>query len=502
MTADKIEDVAKRRGFFFPSSEIYGGMSGFYDYGHLGTLMKRKFESVWKRHFLSLSDNFYEIETSDIMPESVFVASGHLQNFVDPMVKCSRCGNTERADHVLEDVLKESFEGLTAKELTGIIKKHGIKCEKCKGQLEDVGILNMMFPVVVGTVKEAKAYLRPETAQGAYVNFSRAWEHLRRQLPLGLAIIGKAYRNEISPRNVLVRMREFTQAELQIFFDPDTIAVHEDFEAVKDCKLRLFPIGSRKANNVEETTCGELAKKLPKFYVYHLAKIQEFYLDVLKLPRDKFRFKELSEEERAFYNKYHWDIQVQMNAGWTEIGGLHYRTDHDLSGHAKVSKKDMSVNIEGRKFVPHVLEISMGVDRNVFALLELGYRQEKERDVFELPRLLAPFDAAVFPLVNRDGMQEKAQEIKKTLEKAKFTVFYDDSGSIGRRYRRMDEVGVPLCITIDSETLGGGTVTLRDRDSMKQVHVAVSELAEQVDMFLHGARVEDVGEVVKKSKAE
>lgn len=488
---DAVEDVAKRRGFFFPSAEIYGGLSGFYDYGHLGTLMKRKFESLWRSHFLSLGDNFYEIEASDIAPEQVFVASGHLQSFVDPVVKCKKCGNTERADHVMEDVLKESFEGLDTKELSQLIKKHNITCDKCKGQLEDVGILNMMFPVTVGT--NAKAYLRPETAQGAYVAFRRAFEQLRRQLPLGLAIIGKAYRNEISPRNVLLRMREFTQAELQIFFDPDKINEHEHFDDIQAYKLRLFPIGA--ANTAEEVACSELAKKLPRFYVYHLARIQQFYLGVLKLPKEKFRFKQLSDEEKAFYNKYHWDVQLELPSGWTEIGGLHYRTDHDLAGHARISKQDMSISADGKKFIPHVLEISTGVDRNIFALLALGYVKEEERELLALPRRVAPFDAAIFPLVNRDGMPDKARSIQKLL--SMFSVFYDDSGSIGRRYRRMDEIGVALCITIDSATLEDGTVTLRDRDSMKQVRVHTDELAEKTGQFISGAALEELGAVVK-----
>lgn len=496
MRADRVEDVAKRRGFFFPSSEIYGSMSGFYDYGHLGTLVKRRFESLWRGYFLPLNDNFYEIETSAIMPESVFVASGHLKSFVDPIVKCAKCGFSARADHILEDVLKESFEGLSPEDLSALMKKHHVKCEKCKGPLEEVGILNMMFPVTVGTGKEAKAYLRPETAQGAFVTFRLAWEHLRRKLPLGLAIIGKAYRNEISPRNALIRMREFTQAELQIFFDPDSIHEHEDFSAVKDYALRLFAVPDRKTNTIREVPCSELAKKLPKFYVYHLAKIQQFYLDVLAVPKEKFRFKELSDEEKAFYNKYHWDIQVDIGE-WTEIGGLHYRTDHDLTGHANISRQRMEVSAGGKKFVPHVLEISMGVDRNVFALLALGFREDTERVMFALPRRVAPFDAALFPLVSRDGMPEKALVIKKMLEKAGFSVFYDGSGSIGRRYRRMDEIGVALCITVDSETLSGNTVTLRDRDSMKQVRVSIGELGMKAYEFLHGAAIERLGHAVR-----
>ncbi len=488
---DRIEDVAKRRGFFWISSEIYGGLSGFYDYAHLGTAMKRKWENLWRSSFLN-EDNFHEIETCDVMPENVFKASGHLKSFVDPLVKCKKCGFTERADTILEEQLHEKFEGLSAEELTKVIKKHGIKCPKCRGYLADVGLLNMMFPVSIGTEKSAIAYLRPETAQGAYVNFNQEFECLRKKIPLGLAIIGKAYRNEISPRNVLLRMREFSQAELQIFFDPDKINEHENFDEVKNYKLIVFKTGSKKT---EEIACSELAKSLPKFYVYYMAKIQKFYLDTIKLPKAVFRFKELSEEERAFYNKYHWDIELDLSLGWKEVAGIHYRTDHDMSGHQKVSKKDLSVFADGKKFVPHVLELSFGVDRNILALLDFAY-DEDNRKLFRFPRNLAPYDAAVFPLVNKDKLPELAKETKQMLQSLGFTVFYDDSGSIGRRYRRMDEIGVPASVTIDNQTTEDNTVTLRDRDSMKQVRIKKDELCMALRKFIDGEKIEKLGEII------
>ncbi len=494
---EAIENVAKRRGFFWQGSEIYGSISGLYDYAPIGTMLKRGWENLWRSYFIGLDDNFFEIEATDIMPEGVFVASGHLKNFTDPVVKCKKCGSTYRADHILEDVLKESFEGLTTQEMSELIRKHGIKCEKCKGPLEDVGTLNMMFPVSIGVEKPATAYLRPETAQGAYVNFQLTFQAMRRKLPLGLAIIGKAYRNEISPRNALLRMREFTQAELQIFFDSDKINEHPDFDEVKDYVVMVFTVENRDSGEIIGIKCSELTKKLPKFYVYHMAKMQQFYLDVLKLPPEKLRFRELSDEERAFYNKYHYDIELQLSVGWKEIGGLHYRTDHDLGGHEKISKKDMSVNIEGKKFIPHVLELSFGVDRNVYSLLDVCYREEQERTLFSFPRLLSPFDCAIFPLVKKDGLAEKSVEIKKMLKNSGFSVFYDDSGSVGRRYRRMDEIGVALCITVDYQVLDDNTVTLRDRDSMKQVRISVDNLESSIKRFLQGEKIENLGQLVK-----
>jgi len=495
MTKPDIVEIAKRRGFFWQSSYIHSPIAGFYDYGHIGTLLKRRWEDAWRSYFLGLDENFYEISTSVVMPENVFRASGHLENFVDPVVKCGKCGHTERADHVLEDLLKEKFEGIPAKRLDGLIKKHRIKCEKCGGTFGDAGELNMTFRVDVGTGKAMRrAYLKPETAQGAYVNFKQMFEVMRRRLPMGLAIIGRAFRNEISPRQGLVRMREFSQAELQVFFDPDNINKHPDFGSISGMKLLLLP---EKRKIIEMSSTDAVRKLgLPEFYIYYLAKIQEFFLTVVCIPRERFRFKELSKEERAFYNKHHWDIEIETGSGWTEVGGLHYRSDHDLAGHEKVSGEAMSVSVGSKKFIPHVIEISMGIDRNVYAVLDVFYREEKERSVIGFPRHLAPFDAGLFPLVNRDSLPEKAKEVKDVLAKAGFSVFSDASGSIGRMYRRMDEIGTPAGITIDYESIKNNDVTLRDRDSMKQIRVEISTLPDVLRRFLGGEALEKLGSVI------
>ncbi|RLJ07624.1 MAG: glycine--tRNA ligase [Candidatus Aenigmatarchaeota archaeon] len=498
---EKILDIAKRRGFFWQTADIYGGVAGFYDYAHLGCALKRKWENLWRDFFIGLNDNFYEIETCVMMPEAVFRASGHLKSFVDPVVKCSKCKTIFRADHIIKSVLKKDYEGFSPEELMKIIKEHNIVCPGCGGRFEEAGVLNMMFPVDVGTGKETrKAYLLPETAQGAYLNFKQEFECLRKKFPLGLAIIGKAFRNEISPRNVLIRMREFTQAELQIFFNPKKINEHPDFESVKEFKLRLFPVANREKNEIMEVSCEDAVNKLglPKFYVYHMAKIQEFYTKVLGLSKDIFRFKELSEEERAFYNKYHWDIELFLESldGFKEVAGIHYRTDHDLSGHQKVSGQSMEVNIDGETFVPHVLELSFGVDRNIYALFELALKEEEERIVLVFPRLVSPYDAGVFPLVSKDRLPEKAKEVFRFLKESGFSVFYDETGSIGRRYRRIDEVGVPAGITIDYESLEDETVTIRDRDSMKQIRVSISELPVVLRRFLAGESLGKLGKPV------
>lgn len=497
---EKLEEIAKRRGFFWQASEIYGSISGFYDYAHLGTLLKRKWENSWRKFFIGLDNNFYEIETCDIMPENVFVASGHKDSFVDPIVKCPKCGNTERADHIVEDRLNETFEGISPDDLMKLIKKHNIKCPKCKNSFEEVGELNMMFPLNIGAGDATKGYLRPETAQGPYVNFKSEFMALRRKLPLGLAVIGRAYRNEISPRNVLMRMREFSQAELQIFFNPKKINEHPKFSEIKNYKLQLFTVKNRKSKKIVEMSCAEVVKKikLPGFYVYHMAKIQEFYFNILKVSKKQFRFKELNDEEKAFYNKYHWDIELDLESvgGFKEVAGIHYRTDHDLRGHQEISKEKMEVNIDGEKFIPHVLELSFGVDRNIYALLELSYFEEKERSVLKFPRLLSPFDIGVFPLVNKDKLPEKAGEMQKLLEENGFNAFYDGSASIGRRYRRIDEVGVPAGITIDYDSLKKNDVTLRDRDSMKQIRVKIKDLPLVLKKFLNGEKLEKLGKLL------
>ncbi|HLD57185.1 MAG TPA: glycine--tRNA ligase [archaeon] len=500
VTSEQLIEIAKRRGFFWQGSAIYGGLAGFYDYAHLGVFLKRRWENLWRKYFLGLDENYYEIQPSLIMHENVFRASGHLESFADPIVKCGKCGNAERADHIVEVHLKETFEGVSPEDLLKLIKKHGIKCDKCKGEIKEVSQFNMMFPLKLGVGKQEKTgYLTGETAQGAYVNFKQMFEVCRKRLPLGLAIIGKAFRNEIAPRNALIRMRELTQAELQIFFDPDTIGEHPDFGSVENYKLNLFPFSNRQSNKTEELTCKQVLEKLklPEFYVYYLAKVQQFYLDILKLPKEKFRFKQLSDEEKAFYNKFHWDIEINSESlrGWVELGGVHFRASHDLSSHQKISSQSMEVSLEGKKVLPNILELSFGVDRNLYALLELAYTEEKERTVLKFPRVVSPFDAGIFPLVNKDGLQEKAKEVQQVLEDHGFVVFYDEGGSIGRRYRRIDEIGVAAGLTIDYDSLKQDDVTIRDRDSMKQIRVKIKDLPQILRKFLGGEELEKLGKL-------
>jgi len=493
---DKIMNIATKRGFFFPSGEIYASKAGFWTYGHLGTLLKRNFENLWRDYFLNLNDNYYEIEDANILTKEVFKSSGHLEHFTDPLTECKKCHFRFRADELIEDEIGLRTDGLKENELDKLIKENGLRCPKCNGELDKVKFFNMMFDLKVGATGEDVMYLRPETAQSPYIAFKREFLALRERLPLGLAVIGKAFRNEISPRQGFFRLREFTQAELQIFFNPEKINEAENWNEVKNYKLRLLLTGKK---NLQEMSCEDCNRilKLPKFYIYHLAKIQQFYLGVLKIPKEKFRFRELSEKERAFYNKMHFDIELNLESlgGWKEIGGLHYRGDYDLNKHQEGSGEKLEVNINGKKFIPNVLELSFGVDRNLWALLDLFYNEDKERAMFRLPFNLAPIQAAVFPLLDRDKLPEKAKEVYNLLRKD-FRVLYDNKGSIGRMYRRVDEIGVPAMITIDHQTLKDKTVTLRNRDDMKQIRVKIKDLNNIVKEFLNGKDLNKLGKII------
>jgi len=484
---DDVMSLSVRRGFLWPAVDLYGGFAGFYDYGHNGFLMRRRWEDLWTETFLGLSDNYYLIDTTTILPEAPLKASGHVDHFSDLLVTCTRCGESYRGDQLLEGATHEEHEGLTPGELDARIRELKIRCPNCKGELGPARPFNMMFPLDVGPTGGDRAYLRPETAQGVYLNFKREFEALRRKLPMGLAIVGRAYRNEISPRQGAYRMREFLQAELQIFFDPATFADGLPFDAIASTPIRIAWAAEKNQPGAHDLLPKDLvARDLPPWYVYHLAAVQRFYLERLQVPREAFRFAELDEKERAFYNKIHFDIQVSQESlsGFKEVGGVHYRTDHDLKGHEAMSHTKQSVTFEGTKLIPHVLELSFGVDRNVWALLDLSY-SKGERIVLRLPPRLAPVSVGVFPLVNKDGLPEKAEALHVRLRK-RLAAFYDDSGSIGRRYARMDEIGTPFTVTVDHESLEGKGVTVRERDSQKQIRLTESELADTLTHLLTG----------------
>jgi len=480
MNIDDLVAFAKSKGFFWPTAEIYSGMAGLYDYGHLGTLLKRRFENVWLSYFVDGNRDYYLIDGTTMLPEKPLVASGHAARFNDILVGCSKCHTFYRADVMLSDYKIKVSEGANTEEIDELIKKNNVKCPKCQSSFLPSKAFNMMIDVQLGPEKGEKGYLRPETAQSVYLNFFREFNVLRKSLPMGLAIIGKAYRNEISPRQGLYRMRELTQAELQIFFDPDNFVTNLDF---KSQKITVIPYKTKETVKANWAALEE-GMELPQFYIYHMMLIHNFYKNVLGVPEEKIRFLEKGGDEKAFYNKIHMDIEIDVESwgGFKEVGGLNYRGDYDLTSHTKGSNQDLSVTLDGKRVMPNVLELSFGVDRNVWMLIDLFYKVEGERKVLELQPYLSPFNVAIMPLQKDEKITEETEKIYQSL-KTKFRVFIDDSGSIGRRYARMDEIGTPYCITIDFESVDKdspnfGTVTIRERDSKAQERKKITELAE------------------------
>jgi len=480
---DDMIAFAKGKGFFWPTADIYGGIAGIYDYGHLGALLKRRFESLWTTYFVESNRDYYLIEGSTMLPDKPLIASGHAERFNDILVGCSKCRTYYRADVLLSEMGVKVSEGADAGEIDVLIKKSNLRCPKDKGEFLPSKAFNMMIDIYLGPEKSDKGFLRPETAQSAYLNFYREFNVLRKSLPMGLAVIGKAYRNEISPRQGLYRMRELTQAELQIFFDPEKFAV--DFGKTKNIKMRVVPYKTKEAIMID----GEKLSKdydIPEFYAYHMAMIWNFYVNVVGVPAEKVRFLEKGGDEKAFYNKIHMDIEIDVESwgGFKEVAGLHYRGDYDLTCHTKGSKQDLSVTIDGKNVMPNVLELSFGVDRNCWALLDIFYHSEGERKILKLKPYLAPFNAALLPLQKDEKLNGKTMEVYETLRK-RLKVFVDESGSIGRRYARMDEIGTPFCITVDFETVDKesnnyNTVTLRDRDTKEQERVSIAKLSDHL----------------------
>ncbi|HTT45890.1 MAG TPA: glycine--tRNA ligase [Thermoplasmata archaeon] len=497
MKSDELFALLRRRGVFWPTAEIYGGAQGLYDYGPLGRALKRRIEDAWAAWFVGLSHDYYLIDPSEILPEAVVRASGHLENFTDPEVVCDTCHNAFRADTVLEKVRPEGVDGLTSKEVEELVRAKGVKCPSCGATTLSVPPpFNLMFGLDYGVTGHERAYLRPETAQSSYLSFPRMWDVGRHALPLGIAIIGKAYRNEIAPRQLVLRMRSFEQAELQIFFDPENFPL--PFERVRDEKLPVVRAARRLAGSEEAvaTSAGDLVSvgALPEFYVYHLVHTYRYYRDVLGFPAERIRLFEKSDQERAFYNRIQFDVEVALDsmAGFKEIGAVHYRGDYDLGRHGQGSGKDLSVTLTGgRSVLPHVLELTYGVDRSLWAVADVHLGKDGDRTVWRLPPYLAPVPVGVFPLIPKEH-GGYALKLSDDLAAEGIANQLDDSGTIGKRYARMDEAGTPFCVTVDSETTGDGlnrdTVTVRTRDSKTQERVPVSQLAARLAPFFRPPR--------------
>lgn len=435
---EKIVNLITRRGFVFYSYDLYGGLRGFYDFGHLGVLMKNNIKNLWF-NFILQENNIFLLETPIISKSEVFQASGHLENFYDLLIECKNCHNRFRYDHYLKGEYGE-------------VKKNNENylCPLCGGNLTEPKKFNLMFKTYVGPTEESayQAFLRPETAQGIFVNFDKYLKIYRAKLPFGIAQVGKAFRNEITPKNFIFRMREFEQMEIEFFIHPQ-----DNFDWLN----------------------------------YWLEKSLIWYTKFLGFKEENLIIYEQAKEELAHYSKRTIDIYYKFPFGDDEIQGIAHRGDYDLSAHNKFSGKDLSYfdERENKKIIPYVIEPSWGVERIFLALICDAYDEDEidgeKRIVLKLAPQVAPIKIAIFPLLsNKDNLIKKAKEIYNYL-KNYYVVFYDESGSIGRRYRRQDEIGTPFCLTVDFQSLEDNTFTIRDRDTAKQDRVHFDDLLNYIN---------------------
>ncbi len=572
VTSEKLVELAKRRGYFFQSSGAYGGVGGFYTFGPQGAALKGNVEDAWRDRFAVAEGNM-EIDAPTIMPEPVFEASGHLDGFDDMLVECPDCGESHRADHVVEDETEyEDAESLPIPEVEEVIAEYELVCPSCGAGLagQAVETFNLMFATNIGPGDSDPGYMRPETAQGIFVEFPRLKEYARNRLPFGVTQIGRAYRNEISPRRSIIRTREFTQAELEYFVDPETD--EPDLEAVEDVEVTLYPASEQNEEDGGEieTTIGAAVDEgiVSSPWVAYFLGVAKPWYEAVGVDMDRFRFRQHLSGERAHYASDCWDAESEVDGNWIEMAGFAYRGDYDLSKHGEHSgdrftifkqydepktveratvDPDMSylgpefggdaqavvqkledlaarnreafdgdsVEIDladetheipvektgfaveeqteaGEHITPHVVEPSFGVDRLVYTVLHHAYREDEvdgeERTYLELEPEVAPTFVGVFPLQSDDELEAQANEIVDDLRGAGLSVTYDDSGNIGRRYRRQDEVGTPFCVTVDFETIeeAEATVTVRERNTTDQKRLPVDELAETLSAIRAG----------------
>lgn len=496
--------LAKRRGFIWPSFEIYGGVGGFYDLGPLGALLKNKIIQKWREYYV-IREGFFEIDSPTVMPEEVLKASGHVDHFLDAMVECQKCGAAFRVSDVVREQTGKDIEGMPKDEMERFVREHGVRCPECNGEFGKIFDFNTMFRTTIGPGGRRIGYLRPETAQGIFIDFKRLHRQARGRLPFGVVQIGKGYRNEISPRQGIIRLREFTMAESEVFFDPAD-PHHPRFQELAGEDLRLWLASDQEQGRerLTEQRAGrmvEMGLVCNELMAYYMALTKRFLVDI-GIPSEAIRFREQTRGQRAHYSSETWDAEVLTERfGWVEVAGLAYRTNYDLSRHAEFSKQDMTVpSADGkRKILCHVVEPSYGIDRPLYCILEHSYVVEGKRKYLRLKKDIAPIEVCVLPLLNREGMPEKSRTVFEGLRSKGFMVEYDDAGSIGRRYARSDEVGTPYCVTIDHRTLEDDTVTIRDRDTTGQIRVKIEELPRVLRLLLSDEILfSEAGEPLKK----
>lgn len=458
---EAIVSLAKRRGFVFPSAEIYGGTGAIWDYGPLGAELKRNIKERWWQRFVRQQPNVVGVDTAIITRREVLAASGHEKSFTDPLVECKACHDRFRYDHLLEGKYGQPKQNEAGAYI----------CPNCGGVLTEPKQFNMMFKTYMGPVEDsaALAYLRPETCQGIFTSFKLVSETSRLKLPFGIGQIGKAFRNEITPGNFIFRTREFEQCELEWFVAPDNAVERRSIQE---------PGSERTAH---------------EWYDYWIQQSHQFYLD-LGINKDKLRLREHDKDELSHYARGATDVEYQFPFGWSELMGIAHRGNFDLTQHQEHSGKDLTYfdDLLGERYIPEVIEPSMGVERTLLTVLVDAYEEVTEKQeggrsvgevVLHLHPALAPVKAAILPLVNKGGLPEIAHQIYTDLA-AQWNVHYDTTGSIGRRYRRNDEIGTPYCITVDFESKDDQSVTVRDRDTLKQERVSIEDLANYLAALL------------------
>ena len=451
LTMEELVSFCKQYGFIFQGSEIYGGLANSWDYGSLGCELKNNLRKAWWKKFVQENPYNYGLDSSIILNPEVWVASGHVTGFNDPLIDCKKCKSRHRADKLVEEYTKgkETGDGWSNEKLENFIKENNIVCPKCgKNDFTPIRKFNLLFETYQGVTEDNKnkVYLRGETAQGIFINFLNVQRSMRAKVPFGICQTGKAFRNEITPGNFTFRTREFEQMELEFFCKPETDL--EWFSYWKDFCIN--------------------------------------FLDELGLKKENLRYRDHAKEELSFYSKATTDIEYKFPFGWGELWGIADRTDYDLSRHQEHSKKELKYldPDTNEKYIPYVIEPSIGLDRLTLAVLTDAYHKEvleneETREILKLHPALAPFKVAVLPLVKKYH-SEKATKIYSHLRKY-FMTTYDESGNIGRRYRRQDVIGTPFCITIDDETLEYNTVTVRNRDTMEQVKISVDEIKNYIE---------------------
>lgn len=545
VSSGEVLSLCKRRGFIYPAFEIYGGIAGLYDYGPLGTALKSNIIELWRRIY-ALQEGFVEIDGDNIGPESVFKASGHVDNFADLSVTCKACGESFRADHLAKD-LHPNPDSLSMEQLQKLLRDNNVKCQ-CNGEFADVEEFNLMFKTKIGPGNGRTGYLRPETAQSIFVNYTNLYRHCREKLPFGCIQIGRGFRNEISPRQGVIRLREFNMMEAELFVDPQD-KTWPRYANIKDNLVKLVPNEGEQEIEIsyaDAVAKGTIGNETLAYFIW----VTYDFLTSAGIDPARLRFRQHLKTEMAHYASDCWDAEVLISFGWTEIVGIADRGCWDLSRHMEFSKADLTAfkrfdqpqdvekdvvrpkftalgpkfkaaagdikkqlegmdasavhdglvtvvvdgqnvdldgtffeivkvkeKVSGAKIVPHVIEPSHGLDRILYSCLEHAYSEKEDGYVtLGLKPYVAPIKVGVFPLMAKDGMEEVAMALDLALRDEGIVTYYDDSGSIGRRYARMDEAGTPWCVTVDYDTLQKGEVTVRHRDTAEQERVPADDV--------------------------